>query len=114
MNKILLIITLLFYNTSNAQVTGIPVTGTVISGSNNAPVPGITIQLRKAKTIVVSNRRGDFTILLSYDTDTLDIFNAGYSYVSLPVSINMSLPVTIRLVVSVKTLETVTVNTGYQ
>jgi TonB-linked SusC/RagA family outer membrane protein len=91
------------------------ITGHIVNEENKQPLFGITVKLIKSGAISISDRDGSFLIRGSVSSDTLRFTSIGYRDFLLPVVQMTHLQdLLIQLSPDSKTLQEVTVSTGYQ
>jgi TonB-linked SusC/RagA family outer membrane protein len=87
--------------------------GQVVFDTDSKPVSGATIRLKLSRQTTVSHQDGIFSMQSPLVTDTLIISFVGYKSQSVPVSLPLDVPLIIRLTEQQRTLNEVTVSTGY-
>jgi TonB-dependent starch-binding outer membrane protein SusC len=106
--------TLLLQATLNAQQPAVRITGKIFTSDTRLPLAGASISLKHHPKTVSSNNDGAFTITLFNDIDTLLISRVDYEPQQIPVSRLTNQSLVIELHETVKKLEEVVVNTGFQ
>ena len=105
---------LLFANLINAQTTAVTITGKV-QAAGAAPVSHATVTLLHSGSRAVTAADGSFSVTVPVGSrDTLLVTHVNYVTVTLPVTGNTVIPLSITMLAVAKQLAEVTVNTGYQ
>ncbi len=91
-----------------------PITGSVLSQLDKSPLGGATVQFQKGGNGTTSDQRGQFSLPLRLEPDTLLVSFTGYTPQKLPVSFSTTLPLLITLTPLEKELSDVVLSTGYQ
>ena len=81
---------------NNAQQTSKNITGKVID-EQGQPLPGATVKVINSPTITITDNAGNFTLNRISETGTLAITFIGYLSVTIPISANTNVPLTIIL-----------------
>lgn len=91
------------------------VTGTVISGTDVKPLAGVTIKILNKKATVYTDDNGFFSLLLSTETDTLEISHIGYRSNKIAVLSIANKSLLVKLIPREQVLEEIkVVSSGYQ
>jgi TonB-linked SusC/RagA family outer membrane protein len=109
---ILLPILNLFSQPTSNPVIHIPVI--IVNSSNQSPIAGALLQLKKSNTRSVTNADGKTSIRLGFAADTLIISHIAYQSKRLVVQAGNTFPLLISLQENTQQLQEVTVSTGYQ
>lgn len=88
--------------------------GKVLSASQDTPVEGATLILRRQKITAYTDASGSFSIPLTSSDDELTISHIGFLPQRMVISQNTSSPLIITLQDTAVKLDEVVVNTGYQ
>lgn len=97
----------------NAQ-SGILISGSVVEEDTRLPLSGVTIISSSNKSETLTNNEGAFTFLINVGTDTITVSHIGYEPEKILVGTFSKPPLLISMKKTVKTLEEVVVNTGFQ
>jgi TonB-linked SusC/RagA family outer membrane protein len=81
---------------NNAQPTSKNITGKVIDDQGQ-PLPGATVKVVNSPAITITDNAGNFTLNRISETGTLAITFIGYLSVTIPISANTNVPLTIIL-----------------
>lgn len=90
------------------------VNGTITDAETKGPLVGVGIAVNKNKPVVVSNSKGQFSIIGINAGDTLVFTNIGYLTTQIPISRVGGENISVSMRRSVEELEEVIINTGYQ
>lgn len=102
---------LLFPFVAPAQATQTIITGWIMD-STRQPLEGAVIEVISTRNKTISKSDGSFTLKVGKIRDSIKVTYLNYEGRTVPV--NREAPMTIFLRFSVKQLEEITVNTGYQ
>lgn len=87
------------------------INGIVISAANNEFITGATVNALNSGETAISDHKGSFRINVEA-RDTLEISHVGFKSILVPLS--TSLFITVVMEAKIESLQTVTINTGYQ
>lgn len=108
---ILIILTLILSVIARAQY---PITGKVISATDNSPLPGTSIRLKNSALSTITDSAGNFSLLIQQVSGLIQISRIGY----LPEERTIQLPQKGTILISLQPfsnqLAEVSISTGYQ
>lgn len=96
-----------------AQQTNYTLSGRIV-GMDSMALPDAVVRLQASKTQTISGANGYFTITSHFRYDTLRITFTGYAEQRIPVSVQNSTQLIIRLTGRASALQDIIVQTGYQ
>jgi TonB-linked SusC/RagA family outer membrane protein len=104
----------LFSQPPSKSTNGTQISITIVNSSNQLPVIGALLLLKKSHTRTVTNANGIATISVTVTTDTLIISHIAFQTKRIAIQPGSTTPLIITLEENTQQLQEVTVSTGYQ